>query len=177
MGDIRNMLNNQIKRLGIDVLIVNSSKRIRCKCFNNSTNEGLPSCNICLGKGYISSIRKERVIIDYGNRLSNTYSQSQYGNIDNQLIYVYVSSSTTINQGDKIIIVGWTKQKQLSDVKEILNVGSINQYRMNDGRIEGISMTCISSSEMFEKYNSFINSLSNRTRKTISEGGVYICPA
>lgn len=177
MGNIKSMMNSQINRWGINVLVVKSSSKLKCKCYNNTTNEGNNSCSICFGVGYVSSIKKEKIIIDYGNRINNYSTPSQYGYINNQLIYAYGNSTVNINDGDKIIIVGWNKQNVISDVKEILTVGSINPYRMENGRIEGVSMACVSSNELLSKYSRYINSLSCRTRKIVSEGGVYICPS
>lgn len=175
MRELKDTVNECIRKWGVDILLIKSSSFVKCKCFNHKRNEGDTNCKICLGTGNVTTIRKVKAILDYQETRFDNSRNSIIGVIGKDRYTVYFNSTVKVDEEDMILIVGWENGK-FKDIKEVYKVGECFPYRRHNGQLEATMALCTKKNQIKNKYIKYFNVLPINARNKISDGGVYICP-
>lgn len=172
---IKQMLNKKIVEWGVPVLHLSSSKYFKCRCIDPVNKQGNTNCNICFGSGSVSSLKIINVIMDMNGATRENEKLNGFGLTDSTPIQIYTKYNNILSQRDKIIVVGFDKNGNPTDIKDIYVINNTNSFRMLNGRIEGNVCTATKVNSDIKIYQKYINNLHNKAIEHLKDGGEYVC--
>ena len=147
--NLREELKDLMRENSYEVLIQRTSKKVRCKCFNEKYNEPDSKCPICLGTGWLFKFDKckafnQDIRAAVGNALINT----DIGVRINENKTFVVEHDVDMSVGDYIWEVTWREGKPIS-LLSLFKIEAISENRGSSGRIE--FKTIIAKKETIDK--------------------------
>lgn len=139
--DLRKEFDKLLKQYGHYILLQRTSRKIRCRCFDEVRQEPLNSCSICLGKGWVSKIERHKV------RYDSSIAQTSRGTLstmtpagamwtDGKLFFF--RHDVDMKVGDMVFEVGWDPKNphKPTHVIRSYELTDMFEYRSDNGRIE-----------------------------------------
>lgn len=168
--DFRKEVEILEKEYATYVLHIQSSKYIKCKCFNDLYKSGNPKCNLCFGSGRLTKISVKKAI---SYNMEGTSIASEMGNVvkdRNVFIFNYKSN---LKEKDIILLVGFSNNKIL-DIKKVFEVDYTNNVRGDRGRIEYNVVYTKNTDYIINKYKKIPNILGANNNINKLTNGVLI---
>lgn len=150
--DLRKEIHDIIEETGHYVLLQRTSRKLRCICWDEKTQESSPSryaertgdmrnrsvCPRCLGLGWVVRLERVKTRRQMASNIISLPGKKQ------QALYAQVNVDTRIfffehdvapKKGDRIIEVGWDKNRP-THVIHVHDISNSDDMREKNGRIE-----------------------------------------
>lgn len=171
--NFRNEMETLLDEYGVDVLLVRKMKDSRCPCYDSLHRDGDSNCKICLGTGMLSSVEKNKAVIQNANS-QNFIRVSELGLLVSNSFVMYFDHSTHLNEGDHVFMVGFDKTNIPVDIKNVCSIKTSKAVRGDNGRIEYYEILAESSPTKIIKEQKRLNKTSIATKRSIMDGGRFV---
>lgn len=170
--DFRKEMEIFLDEYGIKVFLIRNLKHTRCSCYDNTYKSGDSSCYLCGGSGLTSSIEIIDAIVQYAD--SNSFlKMSEIGLQVTNTFNVYMKFDLAINEGDKILFVGFDKSNLPVDIKTVCEIKSSKTVRGDSGRIEFIEALVKITAEDIIKEQKRFNRIDPKMKRMLMKGKRY----
>lgn len=173
--NLRDEITSMTEEWGLNVLYVRNNKYIRCKCYNQLYRTGNSKCKICTGFGHITTIEMQKVIYDNNYMRTGDVTNPGMGNVSNDALTLYMDYKAQPKSLDRIYVTGYIN-KLPQDVQRVYVITSVDEVRLEDGQIDGYSVTAKLRPDLLRNAKVSVQALSLKAKQIISKGGKYICP-
>lgn len=151
--DLRKEIHDLIEETGHYVLLQRTSRKLRCICWDEKTQESSvsryiersgdkqysrTSCPRCLGEGWVSRIEKVKTRRQMASNIISLPGKNQqalYGRVSIDTRLFFFEHFVSPKNGDYIYEVGWHKGKP-THIIEAFEIASADDMRGDRGRIE-----------------------------------------
>lgn len=130
--DFREEVKELESAYGINVVHIQNSKYIKCKCFNDLYKTGNPKCNLCFGTGRVTTLSIKKAI-KYNQEGGSV--DTELGNIVKDKNVFIFNHTYEISEKDYILMVGFNNGC-IKDIKNQFEVEYVDEVRGDRGRIE-----------------------------------------
>ncbi|MNQ37648.1 hypothetical protein D3C85_511990 [compost metagenome] len=139
--DLRKEMDGILKEFGHYILLQRTSRKIRCRCWKEITQEADSRCTRCMGKGYISRIERHQTRYDSAIQIVSRPSLNQLMESGRNWVdarVFYFRHDTHPQVGDYIYEVGWAENDSQRPTHLISTyaINDVYAYRGDNGRIE-----------------------------------------
>lgn len=141
MIDLRKHFDEFLRDYGHYVLLQRTSRKIRCRCWDERHKEASPDCRICLGKGWISRIERHRTRYDTAIQVVSRPNLNQLTPVGRNWVDArafYFAHDVHPKVGDMIFEVGWhpyNPHKPTHLIRAYV-INDVYPFRGDRGRIE-----------------------------------------
>lgn len=138
MVNLREEIHAIIEKQGHHVLLQRTSRKIRCRCWNEKYKEADPKCPKCLGQGWVSRIERHKIRRDNASQvisLPSLISQQPVGLLASDARVFFFKHDTVPKKGDIIMEVGW-KGNAPTHLIQAFEINSSDGLREDGGRVE-----------------------------------------
>lgn len=141
MIDLRKEFTELIDDYGHYILLQRTSRKIRCRCYDEIRQEGDHDCKLCLGKGWLSKIERHKTRYDAAIQVVSRPNLNILGPTGHSWVdakVFFFKHDTSLQVGDMIYEVGWDKRNPQKPT-HLIRTYAINdtyEYRADNGRIE-----------------------------------------
>lgn len=139
--NLREEFEQMLDSFGHFILLQHTSRKLRCRCWNEQLREGDSNCPYCFGRGRVSRIERHKV--RYNSAVSEMTrpvltSLSPVGDIWTDAKAVYFKYDVNVQSGDYVYEVGWSQNNPHKPVQLIATyvINDVYEYRGDNGRIE-----------------------------------------
>lgn len=134
--DIRAELTELMRANSYEVLVQRTSRKIRCKCFNEKYQESDSKCPMCLGLGWLFKFEKVKTFKqDIRAAIGNAIISTDIGRLTNENQTFFFEHNCEMNEGDYIWEVAWKNGMPISLVN-LFKIEAILDKRGDNGRVE-----------------------------------------
>lgn len=138
MISLRKEIHDIIESTGHYVLLQRTSRKIRCRCWNEKYQEADSACPICLGSGWVSKIERHKIRRQNASQilaLPDLIKQVNIGSLATDAMVFFFKHDTAPKKGDIIMEVGWDGNKPTHLIQSF-QISSATDMREHHGRIE-----------------------------------------
>lgn len=141
MIDLRKEFNQLLEDYGYFILLQRTSRKIRCRCFDELRLEGDSKCRLCMGKGWVSKIERHKTRHDSAfppTARTSLTAIHPTGPIWTDGKVFYFKHDVDLKSGDMIYEVGWDRRNHQKPTHLIkaYSISDTLEYRADNGRIE-----------------------------------------
>lgn len=137
--NLRNEFTKILETYGYPVLIIRQSKKLRCSCWNEKTQEADRKCPWCFGIGWNPIVEKHMARaqdMPLSNTLSGATGQAGFGNISIPSRQWFISPNAAITEKDLIVDVEWKENGKPvyngGGIYEIVRVDTTLRYEQGE---------------------------------------------
>lgn len=134
--DLRKELTELMSENMYEVLLQRTSKKIRCKCYNEKYREADSKCPVCLGSGWLFKFEKCKAFNqDIRASVGNAIITTDLGKLSNENKTFFFEHNVPMSVGDYIWEVAWENDMPVSLIN-LFKINAIDEKRGASGRIE-----------------------------------------
>jgi hypothetical protein len=128
-----------LQEFGHNILLVRSSTKIKCSCWNEKTREASSNCPICFGLGFVPKVEKHTVRVQDAS-IAISYpgmgERSKIGEMAVPGFFYFFKHDVKVELGDLILEVDWSPTgKPIYNGGYISAVNHIDRKRWERGEI------------------------------------------
>ena len=173
--DLRKEILTLLKDFGLNALYVRENKYVRCVCYNPLHRSGESSCKVCGGFGHLTAIESVRLIYD-NDYYRNTEATNQgLGIVNEDKVTFYMDHKMQPKVKDRVYITSWLN-KIPEEILRVYIITSVDEMRMDDGRIEGYTVVAKLRPDLVQNANSSLMALDYPAKIEIGKGGRHLWP-
>lgn len=142
--DLRKEMEDILREYGHWVMLLRSSRKIRCKCWNERAQEADSRCTDCLGSGWLTRAERHLARRDNASQivtLPSVTAVEEPGRIWTQSSNFFFRHDVHPQVGDLIMEVGWRGSKP-TNIYAVYLIQHSEANRGQGGRIEFYEATC-----------------------------------
>lgn len=173
--NLRIELDKMIDSYGLKALYIRENKFARCRCYNQLHRSGDPNCRICSGFGHLTAIETARFIYDNNYFRDGESENKALGVTSNESVILYMSNKTRPKTKDRIYITNWIGPIP-EEISRVYIITSVDEMRMDNGRVEGYTVTAKQRTDLLRSANDTLNSLDRKAKAELGKGGRHIWP-
>lgn len=171
--DLRNEFALLQNNFSYDILYNRITRHLKCRCFQTVYQSGIPTCPVCHGRGYATSLQRQSVIPTEGNR---GLSPSSFGEYSHETKWFYMNYEVSPATKDLIIETAWTDKGYPVNPKAVYRVESVYPVRGDGGRVEYWKVEVKLLPDLLAAVRKEINQLPNTSKGKLANGERFIWP-
>lgn len=173
--NLREEIESMLDSYGLKALYIRENKYARCRCYNQLHRSGDSTCKICGGFGHLTAIEPVKFIYDNNYFRDGEAENKGLGITSNESIIMYTSYKTQPKTKDRVYITNWIGSVP-QEISRVYIVSSVDEMRMDNGRVEGYTVTAKLRTDLLKNANASLNALDNASKVKLGKGGKHIWP-
>ena len=137
--DLRATVAETLRNYGHKVLLQRTSRKLRCRCWNEAMSSADPRCPFCSGSGWVSRIESHYTRKDSGSMRVSWPERVQgtgMGEVQRGTGIFYFMHNVYPQVGDTVLEVGWDSQGRPTHIVKAYRITYVFAHRGKGGRIE-----------------------------------------